>query len=468
MSTSSSRLVQRSLGLLLALFVLSPLTASFAASTRTKPLNLILILVDDLGWSDLSCTGSRFYETPNIDRLAKDGVLFSQAYSACTVCSPTRAALLTGKYPARLRVTDWIKGHAAPKAKLSVPHWTQHLPHSEITLAEHLQTAGYATASIGKWHLGGPDSFPEQHGFDLNVGGYDRGQPPSFSAPYRIPTLTEGPPGEFLTDRESREAVDFIQANQHRPFFLYLPHYAVHEPIAGKPDVVEKYKRKADPSHPHHNPTYAALIESVDDSVSRIRAALERLGLSDQTMIVFTSDNGGLILGKNPPTSNLPLRAGKGSSYEGGVRVPLIVHWPKKAHPGTTVSVPVMSIDLLPTFLDAAKLPPLAVDGQSLVSLLQGTQRLSREALYWHYPHYHPGGATPYSAIRAADFKLIEWFEDERVELYDLKSDPGEQRDLSKSDPKRTASLRTRLAAWRRSVGAQMPSPNPNASATPP
>jgi len=263
----------------------------------------------------------------------------------------------------------------------------------------------------------------------------------------------------------NKSSLFFIQANQHRPFFLYLPHYAVHEPIAGKPDVVEKYKRKADPSNPHHNPTYAALIESVDDSVGRIRAALARLGLSDQTMIVFTSDNGGLILGKNPPTSNLPLRAGKGSSYDGGVRVPLIVHWPKKAHPGTTVSVPVMSIDLLPTFLDAAKLPPLAVDGQSLVSLLQGKQRFSREALYWHYPHYHPGGATPYGAIRAGDFKLIEWFEDQHVELYNLKSDPGEQRDLSKSDPKRTAALRNNLAVWRRSVGAQMPSPNPNAPA---
>ena len=432
------------------------------ARESAPPMNLIVILVDDLGWSDLSCMGSSFYETPHIDRLAREGVKFSQAYAACTVCSPTRAALLTGKYPARLHVTDWIAGHVMPKAKLRVPDWTMHLPHAEITLAERLKSAGYATASIGKWHLGGADSRPEDHGFDINIGGYDRGQPPSYVAPYRIPTLKEGPAGEFLTDRESREAVEFLRAHRDRPFFLYLPHYAVHQPLMGKPEVVAKYQAKMRAGDGHKNAVYAALIESVDDSVGRIRSELDQLGLSSRTVIVFTSDNGGLILGQNPPTSNAPLRAGKGSCYEGGVRVPLIVHWPGLSKAGETNATPVMTIDLLPTLLEAARVPPMAVDGRSLTPLLRGKGSLGRDALFWHYPHYHPGGATPYGAVREGDWKLIEFYEDSRLELYNLARDPSESRDVSGVEPARATRMLRQLEAWRRRVGAQMPTPNPD------
>ncbi|MBI2947914.1 MAG: sulfatase [Verrucomicrobia bacterium] len=428
--------------------------------------NVVLIVVDDLGWADLGCYGSTFHETPNIDRLAREGVRFTQAYSACTVCSPTRASILTGKYPARLHITDWIPGHKRPEAKLRVPAWTQHLPTDEWNLAKALKSAGYATVSIGKWHLGGSGFYPEKQGFDANIGGTDRGQPPSYVSPYKIPTLTDGPPGEFLTDREAAEACRFIEANRERPFFIYLPHYAVHQPIAGKPEVVAKYRAKADPQAPQHNATYAALLESVDDALGRIRAKLDELKLSDRTIIVFTSDNGGLILGgKNAPTSNAPLRSGKGSPYEGGVRVPLIVHWPGRGKAGIACEIPAMSIDLYPTILEmtGARNPAdHKPDGRSLVPLLSSASVLGRDALHWHYPHYHPGGATPYGAIRRGDFKLIEFFENGRLELFDLKSDPSEQQDMAAAHPETAQRLQNQLAAWRKEVGAQMPAPNPN------
>ena len=286
------------------LFPLICLSALLAPLLEAAPPpNVIVILVDDMGQTDLSCYGSRFYETPHIDQLAKDGVRFANGYSACTVCSPTRAALLTGKYPARLHLTDWIAGHERPKAKLKIPDWQKFLPFEEITLAEQFKAAGYATASIGKWHLtpalkeGDEAYYPEKHGFDLNVGGYARGQPPSYHAPYKIPTLTEGPAGEFLTDREAAEAVKYIEANKEKPFFLYLPHYAVHTPLGGKPDVIAKYQAKAAklPDLKQKNATYAALVESVDDSLGTIRAALKRLRLDENTIIVFTADTGGLL-----------------------------------------------------------------------------------------------------------------------------------------------------------------------------
>ena len=282
------------------------------------PPNIVFILVDDLGATDFGCYGSKFYETPNIDRLAKDGIRFTQAYSACTVCSPTRASLLTGRNPADLRITDWIPGHARPKAKLKVPAWTQALKPGLVTLPGLLKKAGYATASIGKWHLG-PEA-PTEHGFDLNIAGTEAGQPKSYFSPYHNAALADGPTGEFLTDRLTSEAEKFIEAHRGGPFFLYLPHYAVHTPLMGKEEVVAKYKAKANPENPQHNSTYAALIESVDDSVGKLRAKLEELGIADRTVIVVTSDNGGLA----QVTSNLGMRAGKGSAYEGGVRIPLI------------------------------------------------------------------------------------------------------------------------------------------------
>lgn len=437
--------------------------AAAAEASSRKP-NFICILVDDLGWTDLGVQGSKFYETPNLDRLASQGMRFTQAYSACTVCSPTRAALMTGKYPARLHITDWIKGHVRPFAKLKVPDWTMHLPLEETTIAEVLKRAGYATASIGKWHLGGSEFYPDKQGFDENIGGCDKGSPPSYFSPYKIPTLKDGPPGEFLSDRLTDEALKFIERNKAKPFFVYLPHYAVHTPLMGKSNVIAKYERKASPANPQRHPTYAALVESVDDSVGRLMARLDELGLTENTVILFTSDNGGLVL--REITSNLPLRAGKGSAYEGGVRVPLIVKWPGVTKPGSICHTPVITTDFFPTLLAIAGLPsppPGSVDGESLVPLLKQTGGLKRDTIYWHYPHYHPGGATPYSAIRQGDFKLIEFFEDNRIELYNLREDLGEKTDLAARLPEQTKALREKLHAWRQEVSAQLPTANPNA-----
>lgn len=447
--------------ILLALLTTLILLPAFAAARQP---NVIFMLVDDMGWTDLGIQGSKFYETPNIDRLANQGMRFTQAYSACTVCSPTRASLMTGNYPARLHLTDWIAGHVRPFAKLKVPDWTMHLPLEETTIAEVLKRAGYATASIGKWHLGRPEFFPDQQGFDENIGGCDKGQPPSYFSPYGIPTLSDGPKGEFLSDRLTDEAIKFIERNKARPFFIYFPHYAVHTPLMGKSNVVAKYEAKADPKNPQHNAKYAALVESVDDSVGRLLTKLDELGLAENTVIVFTSDNGGLVL--NQVTSNLPLRVGKGSAYEGGVRVPLFVRWPGVTKPGSVCDTPVITPDYFSTIAEicgATVENKSALDGESLVPLLRQSGGLKRDAIYWHYPHYHPGGATPYSAIRKGDFKLIEFFEDEHVELYNLRADISEQTDLAAKQPEKTKALREQLHTWRRDVGAQLPSPNPNA-----
>ena len=480
--------------LILTIGLLSQAGAVQADKSKNLPPNFVFILVDDLGATDLGCMGSTFYETPHIDKLAAAGMRFTQAYSACTVCSPTRAAVLTGKYPARLHITDWIAGHVRPKARLNVPDWTKHLPHEEVTLAEMLQPAGYVSASIGKWHLGGPEFRPETQGFALNVAGTDKGQPPSYFSRYKISTITDGPAGEYLTDREADEAIKFVEASREKPFLLYWPRHAVHTPLQAKPELIEKYRRKAEKMEgPQNHPTYAAMIESLDDSVGRLVAKLGELGLAERTVIVFTSDNGGLTIQKNGPTSNLGLRAGKGSTYEGGTRVPLIVRWPGVVAAGSTCDVPVMSIDYLPTMREIAGVvgPPLApgggegpgvrgnrspapIDGVSLVPLLKQNSSpaaassraaqsdFASRALYWHYPHYHPGGATPYSAIRQGDWKLIEFHEDGRRELFNLKDDPAEKQNVANQMTPRVAELAAKLVAWRKEVGAQMPTPNPD------
>jgi arylsulfatase A-like enzyme len=435
------------------------LLAAGAEPRRDPGPNIVLFIIDDMGWSDLGCMGSAFYETPNVDRLAAGGMRFTHAYSACTVCSPTRASLMTGKYPATLRVTDWIAGHKRPFAKLSVPDWTMHLPLEETTLAEALKTAGYATALFGKWHLGGPDFAPEKHGFDVNAGGDHRGQPPSYFAPYNIPSIPGGEKGEYLTDRLTTEAVKFIEASKERPFFAYFPHYAIHNPVQAKPALVEKYRNKAKPDGPHKNPAYAAMIESVDESVGRILASLDQAKIADRTIVIFTSDNGGLI----PNTAQPPLRAGKGSAYEGGVRVPLLVRWPGAVKPGSVCETPVITPDLFATLVEAAGAkPPPGVEGESLAPLLRQSGGLQRDAIFWHYPHYHPGAATPYGAVRAGDWRLVEFYEDGRLELYDLKADPGEKENLAAAKPEKAAELRRRLDDWRKSVKAQMPTPNPD------
>jgi arylsulfatase A-like enzyme len=449
---------------LAATLLLGPVQTARAADTPRPP-NVVFFLIDDLGWTDLGCFGSDLYETPHIDKLAKQGVKFTNAYAACTVCSPTRAALMTGKYPARLHITDWIHGSKRPNAKLAIPKWTEYLPREEFTVASALKAAGYVSASIGKWHLGNKEEgYPDQHGFDLNVAGYEAGQPPSYFSPYKIPTLKDGPEGEYLTDRLADEAVRFIEANKSKPFFLYFPYYAVHTPLQAKKDVVEKYQKKIKPGMRHTNATYAAMIESVDDAVGRIVAKLAELGLGERTVIVLTSDNGGLMRS----TTNVPLRAGKGSAYEGGVRVPAIVKWPGVTAPGSVCEEPVITLDFYPTLLEIGGAKGnakhnAAVDGVSLVPLLKDPKAtLKRKATYWHYPHYHPGGATPYGAVRAGDWKLVEFYEDDHVELYNLKDDISEKDDLAKKLPDKAKELRDRLAAWRKAVGAQMPTPNPN------
>jgi arylsulfatase A-like enzyme len=475
----------RRLGCALRLFfALLPLTVSAVPESAKPPArpNLVFILADDLGWADLGCYGSTFYETPHLDQLAAKGVRFTDAYAACSVCSPTRASILTGKYPARLHLTDWLPGRTdRPDQKLKRPVILDHLPLEEVTLAEALREAGYRTGFFGKWHLGGPDFFPDKQGFDLNVGGCQRGSPPSYFSPYRIPTLTDGPKGEYLTDRLTDEALKFIEGGKGKPFLLYLSHYAVHNPQQAKAGMVAKYKGNAArlPRGPvpeflpegkqqtrqiQNQPVYAAMVESVDESVGRVMQKIAELGLEGNTIVVFTSDNGGLSTAEGAPTSNLPLRAGKGWHYEGGVREPLIVRWPGISKPGSICRAPMISTDYYPTLLEMAGLPlrpQQHMDGVSLVPLLKGGARPERP-LFWHYPHYSNQGGGPGGAVRLGDFKLVEWFEDMRVELFDLSNDLGERHNLAAAMPDKAATLRQQLHEWRESVKAAMPTPNPD------
>jgi arylsulfatase A-like enzyme len=456
------------LRLSLLLSVLSVCSASHLIAADAPP-NIIVMLIDDMGWTDLGCYGSRYYETPHIDQLAKEGMRFTQAYSACTVCSPTRAAMMTGKAPARLHITDWIAGHVPANGRLKIPDWTMHLPLEEETLAERLKTRGYATASIGKWHLGNEEFYPMKQGFDENIGGTHGGSPPSYFSPYKIATLPNGPKDEFLSDRLTNEAVKFIEKNKAKPFYVYLPHYGVHTPLMGKPEVIAKYQAKRAVGG-HSNPVYAALVESVDDSVGTLRTKLKELSLDLNTIFIFTSDNGGLSGSVSPngwsrgPTDNSPARLGKGSAYEGGVHIPLIFSWPGKVKPGSTCDVPVITYDHVPTLLEATQTPlkeKQIVDGESLIPLLTETGTLKRQAIYWHYPHYHPGSATPYGAIREGDWKLIQFYEDNHVELYNLKLDAGEVDNRAPHDSVRALQLRDKLQAWLKDTDAQIPERNP-------
>ena len=434
-------------------FLLALLLSFVVARAADRP-NIIIFLIDDLGATDLGCQGSKFYETPNIDRLAKDGCRFTNVYSACTVCSPTRAAIITGKYPARLHITDWIAGHNRPFAKLAIPDWSKELPQSEKTIAQRLGEAGYRTCAIGKWHLspGGPAA----HGFDVAIADNHKGQPDSYLSPYKNPNLADGPSGESLTHRLTEEAVKFIEAKSEKPFFLYLAHYAVHTPLGARPEVTAKYEEKAKITTPQGKAKYAAMIAGVDDSVGRIRARLAELKLSENTLIIFTSDNGGLL----GSTENLGLRAGKGSAYEGGVRVAGMTYWPGVSRAGTENATPVITMDWNATALDAAGVNAPG-EGKSVRTLL-ASDAVQPRTLFWHYPHYHPGGATPYSAMRDGDWRLVHFYEDGRTELYDLKSDPEEKHDVSATEKAKTAELRGKLDAWLKEAGAQFPMPNPN------
>lgn len=444
------------------------LGAAGAREPGKRP-NFVFILIDDLGWKDLGCYGSRFFETPHTDALASQGMRFTNAYAACPVCSPTRASVLTGKYPARLHLTDFLTGRSdRPSQKLLRPKFRQYLSLDEVTIAKALKSQGYMSAAVGKWHLGGQQHDPIKHGFDVNIGGTETGSPPGGYFRFRTPTMTARNTREYLTDRLTEEAEKFIDQNKDRPFFLYLSHYAVHIPLEAKKSLLAKYQAKARPDEAQNNPIYGAVVQSVNESVGRILKKLDDLRIAPNTVVFFFSDNGGLSVkeGPNTPaTSNAPLRAGKGYLYEGGIREPLIIRWPGVTRPGSVCDVPVCSIDFYSTILEiaGAKANAEPLDGVSLVPLLrEQSGEWKRQDLYWHYPHYSNQGGRPSGAVRSGDFKLIEFFEDGRLELYNLRDDLGEQTDLAAQMPDKTKELHAKLVAWRNSVAAQMPTPNPN------
>jgi len=424
---------------------------AFGAPRRERRLNFVFILIDDMGWADLSCYGSTYHLSPIIDKLATQGMRFTDAYAACPVCSPTRASILTGKYPARVGVTDFIPGHWRPWAKLVVPKILNQLPLEETTIPEALKPAGYVSACFGKWHLGGGRLFgPDKQGFDVTGTGRRA------DGDKQVRSLTD-------------KALKFIEDNRNKPFFLYLSHHSVHIRLEAPKDLVDKHKARLKPGQKppaQCNPKYAAMIEHLDNNVGRVLSKLDELKLADRTAVIFFSDNGGLIkmytgVGE-VVTSNLPLRSEKGTLYEGGIRVPLIVRLPGVVSPGSVCREPVTSVDFLPTILELAgvkgKRDP-TLDGVSLVPLLAGTGKLRRDAIYWHYPHYHH--TAPCGAVRAGRHKLIEYFEDGRCELFDLAEDIGEKNDLAAKMPEKAAELRRKLASWRKRVAALMPTPNP-------
>ena len=467
----------------------------------SKP-NIILFLIDDLGWADLGVTGSTFYETPRVDALAKQGVFFSDAYAASPVCSPTRASIQSGKYPSRIGMSylAGVRGPLGPNHMLVPPAVAGNVAQEDTTLAEALKEAGYTTAHIGKWHLHshrerGRANYPEKHGFDLNIAGQKAGQPGSYYYPYKsekhpgtnVPDMEEGKEGDYLTDALTDRAIAFIEENKNEPFYLNMWYYTVHTPIQPRKDKLEKYRKKATAmgldktsreaapdhqslTHAHQdNPSYACMVESMDENIGRILDTLKRLQLDNDTIVVFFSDNGGLSTGGGPsmPTSNLPLRTGKAWLYEGGIRVPLIISLPGRVKAGRKVAEPVVSTDIYPTILELAGLPlrpQQHVDGVSLQPLLAGEKdSLDREAIYFHFPHYHHINTMgPSGAVRMGDYKLIEVFETGKVELYNLREDIGEQNDLSQKKPELTAKLKKMLHDWREKSAALMATPNPD------
>lgn len=475
-------------------------TTSVGGAGRARVPDIVLILADDLGWSDLGCYGGDLVETPHLDRLAREGVRFTSAY-AMPVCSPSRAMLMTGRHAARLRMTIWSEGsRSGPTNRVLLQGESRHdLPLTEVTVAERLQAVGYRTALVGKWHLGDAAHFPETQGFDINVGGTHWGAPPTYFWPYRgtgggrfgsefryVPGLGVGREGEYLTDRLTDEAIAILRRERKRPLFLFLSHHAPHSPFEAKPGEVERFRDRLRPGMRHRNPTYAAMVKSLDDSVGRMLKELKRTGRDRRTLVVFASDNGGFLgvdrAARPPGTSgpstwddgrghdrNHPFRAGKGWLYEGGIRVPLMVWWPGVTpRGGGECDEPVQIGDLVPTLLRAAGVPePESESGvgesdtRDLGPLLRTPSgSLDREALYFHYPHYYDA-STPVSAVRAGPWKLLEFLEDGRVELYRLDDDPGETRDRSVEEPVRVGELLGRLQTWRTHVGAAMPTANP-------
>ncbi len=460
-----------------------------SASAAERPPNIVFFVADDLGWADLGCYGSTFYETPHLDRLAEQGARFTNGYAACPVCSPTRAALLTGKYPVRTGVTDYINPGGAnqpekwnrPTPLLPAPY-EDRLALQEVTFAEALQEAGYATFYAGKWHLGPEGFYPEDQGFNVNYGGHEQGGPyggKKYFSPYNNPRLKDGPPGEHLPDRLASEAAQFLEDHRDEPVLIYFPFYSVHTPLMARKDLQQKYEQKRERLGleakfgrerqrnvrlVQEHAVYAGMVEALDAAVGKVLTKLDELGLTDNTIIIFTSDNGGLSTSEGHPTSNLPLRAGKGWLYEGGIRVPLLVRWPGEVKPGSVIEEPVTSTDFYPTLLEATGQPARPeqhVDGVSLVALLKEGKRPEPRSLFWHYPHYGNQGSAPGAAIRRENWKLIEWQGDVPVELYNLAEDLSEKQNLAEQYPDLVQELRDQLHTWQKATGARFASPNP-------
>jgi arylsulfatase A-like enzyme len=476
---------------LASLLLLSALSPDVYAADAPRPgsekipFNVVLILVDDLGKHDLGCEGSSYYETPHIDRFAGRSMRFDQGYANCQVCSPSRASIMLGQFPARHGITDWIgaqTGRAWDRNDRLLPaEYVPHLPQSQTSLAKAFQEAGYATFFAGKWHLGGEGSWPEDHGFDINIGGHHRGSPPGgFFSPYQNPKMEDGPPGESLTLRLADETARFIRHQpEDQPFFAMLSFYAVHSPVQTTRELWRKYRDKAeamgladsrfeiDRTLPvrmvQDHPIYAGMIETMDKGVGRVFAAIEERGVADQTIVIFTSDNGGVASGDAYATSNRPLRTGKGRQWEGGLRVPYYLHVPGVTDRGMRSDVPVTGADLYPTLLELAGLPLRPEqhrDGMSLVPLLHG-ESLPDRPLIWHYPHYGNQGGEPSGIYRDGPWKLIHYYEDGRDELYHLEEDLGERHDLAEQNPDRVERMRLQLKEFLHQVGAKFPESDP-------
>ena len=455
-------------------------TSNTTGKAQKKP-NVIFMLVDDMGWMDIGANGSTFYETPNIDRLAAEGVRFTQAYAASPICSPTRASILTGKNPARINLTQWIGGPGNPD-------YERNLPLEEVLFPELLQEAGYKNIFLGKWHLNnkaGEETFwPDKQGFDINIAGHFRGGlyiKNKYFSPWDIPNLENGPDGQYMTDRLAQDAVDFIDGNTETPFLMYFSFYSVHAPFDAPAERVEKYEKKKTAlgltdedrfGEEHHgdksfkyrkqqdHPTYAAMVESVDMAVGRVLAKVREKGIEDNTIVVFFSDNGGLSTSEGIPTANTPLRTGKGWLYEGGIREPAIIKWPGHTASGLVSDAPVTSMDFYPTILEMAGLPlrpDLHMDGKSLVPLLKEQREKIHDALYFHYPHRSNQKGSPSGAIREGDYKLIVFFNDHKLELYHLKNDIGEQHNLADELPQVRDRLFAKLKDWWQEVDARFP-----------
>lgn len=463
-------------------------SVSVAEPAKHIPPNFVFILVDDLGWADVSPNNPEtFYDTPHIQRLADSGMRFTNAYAACPVCSPTRASIMTGKYPVRTGVTDYIGAAAGTKwrrnTKLLPPEYTRQLNLEEKTIAESLKSVGYATMFAGKWHLGGEAYWPEHQGFDINVGGHAAGGPyggKKYFSPYNNPRMKNGPDGEHLPDRLATETANFIAANKDKPFLAYLSFYSVHTPLIGRPDLVAKYKKKAEAVSKENefgdepprkvrlvqrHAVYGAMVEAMDAAVGKVLDALKANGVEDNTVVIFFSDNGGLSTSEGSPTSNLPLRAGKGWMYEGGIREACIVRAPGIAKAGSVSDAPIVSTDFYPTMLHIYGVRPgekYPGDGRSIAGLLSGREKTIDRPIFWHYPHYGNQGGAPSGAVREGDWKLIEWYEDGKVELFNLADDIGETKNLAAAEPERAARMKRMLHDWLKETGAKMPTKNPN------